>query len=781
MLVSVAALGESPNDDTQQPRAAPDNDTQRLTPPKVLGDAPVDYPTGASGDAQVVIELLIGTRGRAEEAKVVTGDEPFASAAVEAAKTWRFQPARRGDTPVRARIRMLVVFEEPEPAPDPDVEIPDLEPPAPGAPGEAAEAGPAPPEPEEPIDVVVTAVRERSAPRLSRAEVRQLPGAFGDPFRAVEILPGVTPIASGLPYYFVRGAPPGNVGYFFDDIAVPALFHVAAGPALIHPAFISDVQLHAGSYPARYGRYSGGIVTGAAAPPRYELHGEASVRLIDAGGLVEAPFAGGRGSITLAGRYSYTAAVVSLLAPEVDVAYWDYQGRVQYRLSPRDTVTLFGFGSYDFLNAALDPGEPREDIYDVTFHRLDLRYERAIDTSSRLMLGTTLGIDDARAGQGIEIAARRVRNRFSFETRLSPRATLRLGGDLDTALYDTRIEPEPLEPSPGGPGGLPAEFNPRPLPGLPPRFVPFRLARDAAQEVFTSRNEVLTGAWIDASFDLGSGVTLIPGFRLDAYVGDGVTTLAPEPRLSARFRVSDRVALLHDIGLAHQAPSFAVPVPGLQGAASQGLQRGLQSSAGAEVDLGHAITGSFKLFQNVLFDATDVVGLYQLQRADTSVEPVADRVTAHSYGFELFLRRSLTKRLGGFISYTLSRSTRSLGSLEGPAAFDRTHVLNLAAAYDFGGGWRAGVRTAFYTGIPAELAYPIAAKSPPRAPAYFRVDWRAEKRWRLGDTGFWALVVEVLNTTLNRETLEYSCYAYGCRQKSIGPVTVPSIGVEAAF
>src|SRR5207249_4000018 len=45
---------------------------------------------------------------------------------------------------------------------------------------------------------------------LSKAEVRELPGAFGDPFRAIEALPGVTPIVSGLPYFYVRGAPPGN-------------------------------------------------------------------------------------------------------------------------------------------------------------------------------------------------------------------------------------------------------------------------------------------------------------------------------------------------------------------------------------------------------------------------------------------------------------------------------------------------------------------------------------------------------------------------------------------
>jgi hypothetical protein len=37
-------------------------------------------------------------------------------------------------------------------------------------------------------------------------EVRQVPGAFGDAFRVMEALPGVTPMVSGLPFFFVRGA-----------------------------------------------------------------------------------------------------------------------------------------------------------------------------------------------------------------------------------------------------------------------------------------------------------------------------------------------------------------------------------------------------------------------------------------------------------------------------------------------------------------------------------------------------------------------------------------------
>jgi hypothetical protein len=771
--------------------AQPASGTEKaeLLRPKVLSDTRVDYPAGARGDAEVVLELVIGEDGSVEEVRAKRGDDPFVSVSIHAAKQWRFEPARRAGKPMRARILMQVLFTEPEPEPEP---VPEPEPePVPepdsgrGSPSTSTSTSRIQPEPRrgptaepEPVDVVVRGERSDASKRMTRAEVRELPGAFGDPFRAIEILPGVTPVASGLPYFFVRGAPPGNVGYFFDGIPVPGLYHVAAGPAVIHPAFVRDVRLYSGAFPASYGRFAGAVVASSAAPPENRFRGEANLRLVDTGLMIESPFAGGRGNVMAAGRYSHTGAIVSLLVPEVEVGYWDYQHRIQYRVSDRDTLTVFGFGAYDFLSAEDDDGE-MQDLYDVTFHRLDLRYDRRLAPGSALRLSTTLGLDRASAGDRVDLTARSVRNRVLYTRRLSPKVLLRTGGDVQTAQYDIDLDRDDQD-GPDEPGE-PEEFEMLPLPGLPPR-PPTRRDTDALVEArFASRTDLVTGAWLDFVLGVGGGVTLTPGFRFDVYASDGTVRLAPEPRLSARFELSDRVALLHDIGLAHQPPSFAIPVPGLQGSSAEGLQRGVQSSAGTEVLLGHNLAGSFTVFQSFVWGATDPLSLIQLQRADTQVSARADRVTSHTYGLELMLRRSLTERLGGFASYTLSRSMRSTGRLRGPSSFDRTHVFNAAVAYDLGRAWRAGLRTAVYSGTPAELAYVAAVSAPPRTPTFYRLDWRLEKRWPLGEDGFWALVLEVLNTTLHKETLELSCYAYGCTKEEIGPVTIPSIGLEASF
>lgn len=150
-----------------------------------------------------------------------------------------------------------------------------------------------------------------------------------------------------------------------------------------------------------------------------------------------------------------------------------------------------------------------------------------------------------------------------------------------------------------------------------------------------------------------------------------------------------------------------------------------------------------------------------------------------AYGLELFLKRRLTTRLGGFFSYTLSRSTRIKGKDEFVATYDRTHVLNAALAYNLGRNWRAGTRVVFYTGLPKapDPTDPTSTRLPP----FFRTDLRLEKRWQLGQRTWISFVAEWMNATLSKETVSTTCTLQGCQTQTIGPVTIPSLGVEGGF
>ena len=72
--------------------------------------------------------------------------------------------------------------------------------------------------------------------------------------------------------------------------------------------------------------------------------------------------------------------------------------------------------------------------------------------------------------------------------------------------------------------------------------------------------------------------------------------------------------------------------------------------------------------------------------------------------------------------------------------------------------------------------------------SFFRVDVRLEKRWPLGKTGSLALVVEGQNVTLSKEVSNSDLHCMGsagmptrCTYGRVGPITIPSLGLEAFF
>ncbi|WP_437945047.1 TonB family protein [Sorangium sp. So ce296] len=732
---------------SREAAATPSEAQSSVVPPRLLSAPEAPYPPGATGDAAVVLTVTVDAKGSVREAAPVEQHEPFSSAAVRAALAYRFEPATRNGVAVAAKIRMRVDFTAPREAAAPP---PDAAPaPAPGAaprhdrPADR-DASPAP------IEVVVRGEQLPPATQsIARGEVRQLPGAFGDAFRAVEILPGVIPAISGLPYFYVRGAPPANVGYLLDGVRVPLLYHFAAGPSVVHPALVERVDLYPGGYPARYGRYVGGIVAAETAEPRPELHGEGNIRLFDAGAMVEAPFADGRGTVLLGGRYSYTAAVASLIAPDAVIDYRDYQARLTYDVTPDDRLTVFSFGSYDLL------GEERDDglsvLFGVEFYRLDLRYRHRFQ-NGELRLGALLGLDRTALEGNRTARDRMVATRADVIYRVHPDAEVRVGVDGAVDSYVTDI-------------------------------IGYTVSRGGSRRLeqqFGSRDDAALGAHADVVLKLAPRFELTAGVRADLFASGGATAVGVDGRLASRLDVTKSLRLVNAFGVAHQPPSTVAPLPGVQVAGLRGgLQKSAQGSAGVEADLPEGVTAGATAFYNAFFDMTDALGAVAHGWTD-DFDDLADvpRTLGSSYGVELYARRRLTRNLGGFASYTLSRSTQAAGRSRSPAPFDRTHVANLALTYQLDRHWRAGARFLFYTGSPgASLAAEERDGSGEQAridrdPPFYRLDARIERRWSIGERGWLSAVLEGMNVTAHKEVIG---------GEAIGPVTIPSIGVEGGF
>jgi TonB family protein len=780
-------------------------DLPAVSAPVPEGSTDVPYPPGAAGEATVVLELIVEKDGSVSRASVIEGSEPFAEHARVAVLGWRFAPARRGQVAVGARIRAKVVF-RPEASASP-VAAPSLTPTV-----DPSEQSPPPVEPEQPVEIIVSGVRrEVGQTTLSTEEVRELPGAFGDAFRAIEILPGVTPLVSGFPYFYVRGAPPNNSAYFIDGVRIPILFHLAIGQGVIHQGLIERLDFFPSAAPARYGGSAGGIIVGQTREPAKAFHGEANLRLIDAGALLEAPFAEGRGSALVAGRYGYPGPILSAASPDIALGYWDYQARTTWQLTPHDTLGLFAFGAHDYLATRSSSPDPEarekfEEQFVSDFHRLDLRYDHATQ-SGRVRLAATGGYD-SQGSAPTYVTNYSAALRFELEQELSKAVRIRAGAEGRRDEYRMRLT--------AGEHGEPAI----PSTSYPPP------------------TNLYSAVHADMVLRLTPRVELVPGARAEMFASSrdqeapstGRTrTVVPaiSPRLSARITLTKGLAWLSNLGLSHQYPSLRVgeipaaflTVPGFPFGVRR-LQTAAQASSGFEVGLPAEITATATGFYTRFTGLTDltseciqdelVFGMVEPGAPPTPPEalpyvcPNNEPVTGRGYGLELLVRTPVSKRLSGWLSYTLSRSTREahfvtregLETIESvPSDFDRTHIFNASLSFDLGRRWRAGGRFLFYTGTPYSAfdgSWPVPPYNAYRTPAFHRVDFRLEKRWQLGQTGSIAWVLEGQNVTLRKEVtgLGKDCEVIGaaggdgtvtCKQATIGPITIPSMGVEVYF
>ena len=71
------------------------------------------YPQAARADGRtgvLALEIVVLADGSVDRVKVVRGDEPFASAAVAAVKTWRYEPARYKGQPISVYRTFQITF-----------------------------------------------------------------------------------------------------------------------------------------------------------------------------------------------------------------------------------------------------------------------------------------------------------------------------------------------------------------------------------------------------------------------------------------------------------------------------------------------------------------------------------------------------------------------------------------------------------------------------------------------------------------------------------------------
>jgi TonB family protein len=656
---------------------------------------------------------------------------------------------------------------------------------------------------EEDVDeeVVVRAPRikkEVVETRVRTEEAKRVPGTQGDTLKVVQNLPGVGRSAFGSGALIVWGSSPTESRVVVDGVEIPALYHVGGMRSTVNSDLVSSIDLSPGAYGADYGRGLGGLVRIELRDPvREGVHGYVAADVVDVSGMVAAaPTPNFR--FAVAGRQGYLDKILKTVVSNSVGDYFpiprydDYQARASMTLGKDQELAATFLSSDDYLTRTVPSSDPTEvRTQDTVLHsrRVILRYTRLFPDGSSLAVTPSFGYDEnssilhfGSTPAVLDVVAWQYALRAGYRRRVLKSTTLSVGIDFQERNHEAlRV----------GSVNLPPREGDIYVFGQPP-----------TSDIFIDHwkvNYVEIAPYAFCEINLGK-LTLTPGLRVEPTVLDGnlknpysdiapnvgwsrldtvqnpvpwktgvggILRYMPNPRLSAAYRATPRLAFTAGAGVYGQPPQPEEFSPVF------GNPR-LNSSSAVHFTGG----GSYRLTGTL---GLEIVGFYKklydlVARSALPSPPVGQALEqtgiGRSYGGQLLLRQELVKGFFGWLSYSLIRSERK----DRPDTawrlldYDQTHVLALLASYEIRQGLQAGFRFRYTTGAPRTPvigAYkntggiqdePIfGAQNSIRLPAFYSLDLRVEKIFVWGRNKL-NLFLDVQNVTSrkNPEEIAYS-------------------------
>ena len=734
-----------------------------LLPPVLAEPVTAVYPDDAKREGlegAVPLELAIGVDGNVTSARVVNpAGHGFDEAALAAAKRFVFKPALRDGKPVAAKIRYTYTFKLEAPA------TPErLSPAAPAAPAASPEpTGPSPrvapasgPEAEAPEEITVRGQKEeREAPRrtLSREQLRTMPGANGDPLRAVTVLPGIARSPGFSDILVVRGSSPQGSAVFIDGAYTPRAYHFGGLSSVIPAESVERIDFYPGNFSARYGRVDGGVIDVVSKSPASDrFHVIGQVDLLDARVFAEGPMPGFKDwTFAIGARRSYIDAWLGPVLESGGVAartapyYYDGQVFLETHPTPRSTLRIGMYTSADALALTLgkvtdgDPTVGGGLSNRSSFNRFQVNYRADFTEKTRASAMISVGSDDSDVKVGSILAETRidlVTSRGEIAHDVTKFLTLRGGWDVLAAVVDLRLR-VPREPRPG-------QADPGPLVGQ-------KLIAYDTRGLQAAR----PAAFVEAVLSPTDNVKITPGLRADYTYEVGETTVSP--RANARWGISRgdyRTAIRGGLGVYRQSVDYNYIASAF---GSNDLQSGrsIHASVGVEQGLGEGIDITVEGFVKKLDN------LVSHDDRKGGPDANANDGTGRVVGTEVLAKIRPRGRVSGFLAYTLSRSTREDRPGVATRLFevDQTHVLTAGASVRLGRGFTVGSRIRYASGNPftpcvggsfaADAGlYGCVSGAPysARVPAFVQLDARLDKTWEFAQ---WKLsaYLDVQNAT----------------------------------
>ncbi|MDX1810547.1 MAG: TonB-dependent receptor [Gammaproteobacteria bacterium] len=549
------------------------------------------------------------------------------------------------------------------------------------------------------IEIVAERIPEKTSKViLNNTEIRKVAGTRGDPLGVVYSMPGIT--YSG-PQIYVRGSSTDDSGVWVNRIPVQYIFHwadISGNLSTINPDLLSNFNIFLGGFPVEYPNFLGGFLDVELRKPKNDrFHHKYRVGLNESAFMFEGPIGGkdSKSSYYLTGRKSYLDVV---LTPEVlnklqgadetnkktqilqVPQYYDMQAGWHYKL-PRGSIETLFMAAGDAFG-------------------IKVRGDREKNTNPDVLGKISASVDYKTLGlnwQQLWGAGWRSISTASITNNAQSRT---IGQDatgqpyfVDTNSMEYGMQPELQYQHNQYSWYLGTEFRYINIPiniyvgNEDAENETAQTSNFSTRQKFRIDTRVRAGSiapYLKYRHHFENGLTTTLGLRHTYIKGSGgIEMQALNPRVAFEYELNPTTTLLANWGQYVQTPKDSYLLKDF-GNPALGFTR-------AE----HRILGvkhKFNPLWNILVEAyhkpiTDLVFSIPGQQPPDNYKNTGE---GEAYGVDFLVKREYAQRRMGWLSYSISHSTRT-DTLTGETytfAGDRPHSLTLLWGQPLPGSWK---------------------------------------------------------------------------------------------
>ncbi len=562
-----------------------------------------------------------------------------------------------------------------------------------------------------------------SVQKLTSVEIESNPGGNFDVSKVVQTLPGVGGSSGGAQRndIIIRGGAPNENVYYLDGIEIPVLNHFqtqgSSGGAqgILNVSFIEDLKLSSSAFDARYDNaLASTFVIKQRQGNREKLSGNLRASFTESVVTLEGPM-GKKNDFLLSGRTSYLDLLFTLIDLPIRPNFTDYQFKTTFRPDNKTTINILGLGAFDRFNFAATKEDNDETEYlrrSLPFitqwnYTTGLSINKRIDGGflnvalSRNMFDNRLDqFQDARNGEeefrNFLLNSQEIENKFRFDfNKYTKGWKYSFGVAAQYVKYNYELYNKLSDAVYGSDGSL--------------------ISPEIAINSQTSIDFAKFGAFGQVSKNFFKKKLLVSaGVRSDmnTFTDKGLNPLETiSPRLSLAYHLTEKIDITASIGSYYKIPTYTSL--GYRDAGGVLVNRDLDYIQSDHYVLGAqwlpkdgiriTAEGFYKDYKNYPVSVATGISLANQGSEFGAVgnEEVQTIGRGQTYGFELFVQQKLVKNIFYVMSYTYVRSLFSGTDGELIAsAWDSQHLFSSTFGWNFGKGWKLGLKYRFAGGAP---------------------------------------------------------------------------------